>query len=99
MTRVNLNICCFIGNLNASKYRYILFHRKQKIIPPYRRVLYVGDEEISRMTSTKFIGLVLDEHLSWESHMACVSKKIGSMRGYYLQNTKFTNGKVDISNL
>ena len=63
-------------NLNASKSQYVLFHRKQKTIPPNNGMLYIGSGVISRVASTKFLGVVIDEHLSWELHVACVARKL-----------------------
>ena len=79
-------------NLNSSKSHYIHFHRKQKVMHPYRGVLYVGDEEILRVTSTKFLGEVIDESLSWESHVIGVARKLAKHAAFYLTNTQFSNG-------
>jgi len=63
-------------SLNATKIQYIIFHRRQKSISVDNYNLYVGNDEICRVTSAKFLGFIVDEHLSWELYVSNVDRKL-----------------------
>ena len=48
--------------------------------------LRVGKEPIERVTSTKYLGVILDDHLTFEEHTSFVyktaSKKLGILTGF-----------------
>ena len=64
-------------SLNANKTKYILFHTKQKAksITPINLIL--SETSIERVQTTKFLGIALNENLSWEPHINTVASKIG----------------------
>lgn len=77
----------FISNkltLNIKKTKYILFRPKSKKIDFSDLVLKIGSEKIERIGNGcktsffKFVGILLDEYLDWNSHTAHVSNKISS---------------------
>ena len=41
----------------------------------------VGGEEIDLINETKYLGVVIDNCLTWESHISAVQKKISSAIG------------------
>ena len=41
---------------------------------PY--IIQVGDMMIKRVTKVKYLGIVVDENLSWDEHVEYISKKI-----------------------
>ena len=69
--------------LNISKTRYIVFRSKNMSLPT-NISLKIGNEEISRiglnMTEQhfKFLGHIIDEHLSWTPHIKHVQNKIST---------------------
>ena len=72
--------------LNSSKTTYIRFHTHQN-----RRDqdlnLSAGNQGIVRSTSTKFLGLTIDQNLNWKEHCNGLSKKLNSLC-YMIRNLK-----------
>src|SRR6218665_2031723 len=61
-------------SLNSDKTNYILFRTpRTKIIV---KNLYVNDTPLIQTQATKFLGVIIDQHLSWKDHVALISKKI-----------------------
>ena len=74
--------------LNVLKTRYAIFRSKNMILPAEGLTLKMGNETIERIgdnmpeNNFKFLGHVIDEHLSWANHIRYVQNKISS--GNYL---------------
>ena len=79
-------------SLNLDKTKFILFKPRQKKVSVKFRVL-INNREIEQVEETVFLGIILDEHLSWRSHVAHVANKISKSIGiihksrFYLQKT------------
>ena len=57
-------------SLNVTKTEYMLFgstHRLSNLGKP--NILKIGDEEIKRVDKTKYLGMSLDEQLTWTEHI------------------------------
>ena len=65
-------------SLNISKTKYSLFHstRKRKIIPNILLPLHIDNVPVKREFVTKFLGVYLDENISWKDHIIIVSTKV-----------------------
>ena len=66
-------------SLNISKTKYSLFHsiRKRKDIPNILTPLHIGNVPIKRESSlTKFLGVYLNENISWKHHINIASIKV-----------------------
>lgn len=82
-----------IGNsliLNTQKTNYITFTTRQNQTNSQIN-LFVGDDHINQVDQTKFLGLFIDKHLSWDNHVKYVARRISSgiyalKRLYYLCN-------------
>jgi hypothetical protein len=70
-------------SLNIKKTNFILFHNRQKRITSEVKVLINGNI-IERVVFTKFLGVLLNENLTWSHHISLVlnkvSKNIGVIR-------------------
>lgn len=70
--------------LNVSKTKYIVFRKKQMKIFPDIHKLQIGNENIERIglgcedEYFKFVGMKLDEFLTWEHHIKHVENKVSS---------------------
>ena len=64
-------------SLNTQKTKLILFHRKQKHLDKINVV--INGIEIEHVLSFNFLGIMLDEHLSWKSHIEMVGNKISKV--------------------
>ena len=70
--------------LNASKTKYILFRKKTKVLVCDSLKLFIENKEIDRIgagcknESFKFVGIHLDENLTWNHHLKAVKNKASS---------------------
>ena len=55
--------------LNVSKTKYILIGTKPKVSEINNMVLQIGTEAIEHMETFKYVGLILDEGLTFEPHL------------------------------
>ena len=65
-------------SLNIKKTKYTLFFKPTKAddIPFKLPNFLINDTPIERQTSMKFLGVLLDENLSWRSHIQTIENKI-----------------------
>ena len=88
----------FIANrlsLNVKKTKYTLFHKKslRDNIPLKLPDLKIANNSIKRATaSIKFLGVMIDENITWENHTHTIEKKLEKNLGLltYLTNTYLT---------
>src|SRR6218665_1806190 len=59
---------------NSDKTNYILFRTPRNKITV--KNLYVNNTPLIQTKVTKFLGIIIDQHLSWKDHVALISKKI-----------------------
>jgi len=61
--------------LNIKKTNYIIFKttRKKKNL---NISLIMNNQHIRNVKETKFLGIIIDEHLTWKSHIDCIAKKL-----------------------
>ena len=68
--------------INVSKTKYMIFRHKNMLISNNDLHLHIGNEEIerighnSREQKFKFLGHLIDEHLTWSHHVRHVHNKI-----------------------
>ena len=61
-------------SLNVTKTNYIFFHKnstKDKL-PLKMPELKIGNSIIKRKSSVKFLGVMLDENMSWKDHIKTI---------------------------
>lgn len=61
---------------NYSKTNYMLFKMVNK--PDIDVNVRMGDAQIDRVTEVKFLGVTIDEHLTWSSHIDVCCKRLSS---------------------
>src|SRR6218665_2539301 len=69
----------FIANklsVNLSETNYILFRSHRKVVSMSNLKLEIDDKEIMQVTSSKFLGVYIDQHLTWVEHISHIYKKI-----------------------
>ena len=68
-------------SLNVSKTVYLLFSGRKTLnnIPP----LYLSNQLIQRKNSTKFLGLIIDDKLSWKDHTSILQGKLSRLSGVF----------------
>ena len=70
-------------SLNADKTKYSLFHKPSKTdnLPILLLKLLINDNKVERVKSIKFLGVLLDEHLSWKEHIRYTENKVAKSVG------------------
>ena len=68
-------------SLNVAKTQSILIGSRYKIRaveqPDNQKpFLHIGDEAISIITSTKYLGVQVDQFLNWDEHLVTITKKV-----------------------
>ena len=58
--------------LNVSKSVYMIFSKKEQ----KDLAIKLGDIELPRVTTTKFLGMWVDENLSWKDHLSKLKTKL-----------------------
>ncbi|XP_065667737.1 uncharacterized protein LOC136088025 [Hydra vulgaris] len=63
-------------SINSSKSKLSLFHPLKKKIPISFPKLVIENTEVSRERVTKFLGVLIDENITWNKHIAYIGSKI-----------------------
>ena len=86
----------FLANklsLNVEKTKYMLFHKctDQENIPLKLPLLQLNSSIIERENSLKFLGVILDEHLTWKKHIQLIENKVSKNVGVLYKASKLIN--------
>ena len=63
-------------SLNVSKTNFIVFRSSKKTIPIIDAELSIDNIIIPKVEISKFLGVLIDQHLKWNYHINAISKKI-----------------------
>ena len=61
--------------INLSKTTYMIFCKKRRT---YKFKIVIGNQEISQHKETKYLGVLIDEKLTWKNHLQKVRGKLAS---------------------
>ena len=70
-------------SINAGKTKYFPFHKPSKkddltlLFPTLLNKKHI----VERVKSIKFLGVLLDENLSWKDHIKCIENKVAKNIG------------------
>ena len=80
-------------SINIKKTKFTLFHKNSSKddIPVKRPALVIGSNDIERTFSINFLGVMLDEHISWTDHVRTVENKIAKNIGLLYRVSQFLN--------
>ena len=65
-------------SLNVEKTKCMLFHKRRT--PPVIN-FSINNRDIDRVAQFTFLGIILDENLSWKNHINMISKKLSKING------------------
>ena len=71
--------CRFRANklsLNAIKTNYMIFSRSTKFTSSSEITISMDHTPLSRVHTTKFLGVTIDDKLTWSDHISSISKTI-----------------------
>ena len=69
--------------VNVSKCAWMIFHGKNKVVPPDIPDLFLNGLSIERVNDFKYIGLNLDNTLSWTKHINEVCSRLNRFFGIF----------------
>ena len=77
-------------SLNLEKTKYMLFHKctDQENIPLKLPLLQLNSNIIERENSLTFLGVILDEHLTWKKHIQLIENKVSKNVGVLYKASK-----------
>ena len=70
--------------LNVDKTNFVLFHSPRKKLSEYAD-LKIGKQFIQRTLYVKFLGVMMDEHLTWKYHTTELCKKLSRTAGIFFK--------------
>ena len=68
-------------SLNVSKTKFMIFHHHQRNIEQIVPDIKINSEKIEKVNEFNFLGLTIDEYLSWKPHIQKISNKIARTLG------------------
>ena len=68
-------------SLNAKKTKMMIFHHRQKNISHIKLKLLINNTPIKCVDEFNFLGVMLDKHMTWNSHVHKVCGKISRVAG------------------
>ena len=75
-------------SLNLDKTKFMIFKPRQKLLELDVKLL-LNDREIDQVEKIVFLGVILDDKLSWKSHISQVSTKISKSIGIIRKSSFF----------
>ena len=80
-------------SINIKKTKFTLCHKNyfKDEIPLKFPALMIGNNNIERKSSIKFLGVMLDEHISWIDHVRTAENKIAKNIGLLNRESHFFN--------
>ena len=75
-------------SLNLKKTKFMIFKPRQKR-QRFDTQLSINNQIVSQVTEILFLGVVLDENLSWKSHISHISNKISKSVGIIFRASSY----------
>ena len=67
----------------------MIFHHRQRNISKYKPLIKINGQTIDRVSEFNFLGLIIDEHLTWDAHIQKTSNKISRALGIMARLKRF----------
>ena len=67
-------------SVNLKKTKFMIFKQKQKRCHVDSKI-FLNNQEIDLVKEISFLGVILDEHLTWKSHISHVARKMAKSIG------------------
>ena len=87
LSHLNDWFCANKLSLNTDRTKNVLFHKAKSKdnVPLVLPDLFINDVKIERENSVKFVGVMIDENLTWKSHVELVENKIQRVLEFFLE--------------
>ena len=76
-------------SLNVQRTKCMIFHNYQHDVNHFIPEISINGQLVERVTEFNFLGLTIDEHLNWKSHIQKVSNKVSRLIGVLNRLKKF----------
>ena len=76
-------------SLNISKTRYVIFKTRGKVDKTNSLNVYIDQVKLKNVETTKFLGVIIDNRLSWSQHINYIKNKIAKSIGILCKARKF----------
>ena len=96
LERINLWLKANKLTLNTQKSVFMVFHRAR--LKSFNPPILINGTQIQEVSSTKYLGLIIDNKLKWIDHIAHIKKKISRGIGIITRVRLFVSKKC-LSNL
>ena len=83
-------------SLNIGKTHFMIFRSRKKNCH-FSTDLRINGQTITRVESTKFLGVIIDEHLTWREHINTVKNKTSRGLGVIYKARKLLNVSTLVS--
>ena len=93
LVHVNTWLACNKLSLNIDKTNYVIFHPPQKKLPFHIQIL-INNKIVKQEKIIKYLGIFIDSHLSWKTHILHISKKVSRGIGVLSKLRHFTNTEI-----
>ena len=87
-------LCLNKLSLNAKKTKMMIFHHRQRNISKLKLNLCINDTPIEQVSEFNFLGIMLDECLTWNSHIQKIASKISSVNGTISRLKRFLPSEI-----
>ena len=77
--------------LNTDKSHYVIFHRAR--LKQTKIEINLSNISLKRVSFTKFLGVIIDEKLSFTGHISYIKNKISKAMGIIIKARKYLNRK------
>ena len=81
-------------HLNAKKSVAMLFYPRQRKINTSDQGIFISNDFIAFSDNTKFLGVIIDKHLTWYDHVSTVSSKVSKAVGIMFKLSRFLPPRV-----
>ena len=95
LSHLNEWFCANKLSLNTDKTKYVLFYKAKTKdnLPLVLPELFINDVKIKSENSLKMLGVMIDENLTWETHVELFENKISKNIGILFKASRFLNSK------
>ncbi len=78
-------------SINASKTKFVIFRSKNKSLSNTAITIKINHDLVEQAPSVKFLGVIIDEGLTWKFHISSVLKNIIKSTGLIAKLRHYTN--------
>ena len=87
-------LCLNKLSLNAKKTKMMIFHHRQKNISKLNLQLFINNTKIEQVKEFDFLGMVIDECMTYNSHINKISSKISRINGVLSRLKRFVPSHI-----